>query len=66
MAKFAASPASAAGGSKILRCNCFHVFQDQLHGAGMRVFNRAPKGEPQGMKQFRCSVCKALRIVGKD
>ena len=44
------------GGSEIVRCDCIHKAQDELHGAWRRVANYARNGNnKQG--GYRCTVC---------
>lgn len=40
----------------ILRCVCSHEQQDQLHGKGMRVFNKCAG---KRVDIYRCTVCNA-------
>jgi hypothetical protein len=38
-------------GVKIIKCSCAHEYQDEMHGAQMRVHNVSPKGIA------KCTVC---------
>jgi len=48
----------------ILKCTCDHKFQDEQHGAQMRVFNRIPP-KPPVPEQWRCTVCERV-VSGKE
>ena len=45
----------------IATCTCKHTAQDELHGAGQRVFNWARKAGGSDTGAWRCTVCKALK-----
>jgi len=47
----------------IVKCNCTHKGQDELHGSGMRVFNLIPKGDKETQVKGRCTVCRAEKYV---
>lgn len=49
--------------AKIMPCKCAHKSQDQLHGAGLRVFNQTRESEG---KVYRCSVCLSTKSVGGE
>ena len=40
---------------KIIKCNCVHVVQDEIYGAGNRVANEMRTG------QLKCTVCGAIQ-----
>ena len=44
----------------ILRCDCAHTGQDDLHGKGLRVHNQTSKVNPT---IYRCTVCKKERAA---
>lgn len=46
----------------ILKCTCFHEYQDRIHGAGKRVHN--PTVGSGGQTMWRCTVCKSERSEG--
>lgn len=52
-------------GTEILKCTCRHAGQDELHGAGMRVHNRAGvSGRKKASEDdvvYRCTVCSKER-----
>ena len=50
MAKGALTTKSVKNGTTIVRCTCFHEFQDATYGRFMRVHNGSSKGP-------RCTVC---------
>ena len=43
--------------TKVMKCSCTNVQQDQIHGEKNRVFNSCKEGK--GEKKFRCTSCKA-------
>jgi hypothetical protein len=43
----------------LMKCSCRHTGQDNLHGEGIRVFNKVSKEN-----SFRCSVCKTEKGAG--
>jgi hypothetical protein len=43
----------------ILKCNCKHEHQDQIHGKNMRVHTTANKG-------WRCTVCNSMTPFPAD
>lgn len=45
---------SMKSGTKMVKCNCTHDYQDERYGKGNRVANLAPKA-----KVARCTVCGA-------
>lgn len=47
--------------TKIVRCNCKHVGQDQLHGRGRRVAN-SMTGKTG---YFKCTVCGTEHLAGR-
>lgn len=47
----------------IVKCNCNHKAQDELHGLGMRVFNLIPKGDKETQVKGRCTVCRAEKYI---
>jgi len=51
-----------ANGTKILKCNCHHDFQDLTYGKGNRVHNETLKGK-NGPIVWRCTVCSAERTA---
>lgn len=46
-------------GTKIIRCTCYHPFQDEKYGKGLRVHNRRKKDGKEG--GWRCTVCGTTR-----
>lgn len=44
----------------IKKCNCAHKKQDDLHGEGMRVYNKSASLKPQA----KCTVCNAIKSTG--
>lgn len=46
-------------GTKILKCDCIHEYQDKLYGKGMRVHT---SGNPQSTRpKFTCTVCTKIK-----
>lgn len=43
--------------TKIVKCTCQHEQQDNMYGKGNRVANSTSKAN-----QYRCTVCKTLRV----
>ena len=48
----------------VIKCSCKNDYQDQKHGATMRVFNPIKSGNP-GMGAYRCTICKATAYRAK-
>jgi hypothetical protein len=46
------------GGSELLKCDCVNTFQDNVHGAGMRVHNIG--GKDKG-KKATCTGCGKVK-----
>jgi len=46
----------------ISKCTCEHKGQDNLHGAGNRVFNKTAKGNATATV-VRCTVCGKEKSV---
>lgn len=44
--------------SRILRCNCNHLFQDERYGRRMRVHNPTRKSP---IPTYKCTVCGRTR-----
>jgi hypothetical protein len=47
-------------GTKIKTCSCPNVQQDQINGAGNRVFNKTAKKSGDTV-QYRCTSCGNLK-----
>ena len=47
----------------ILKCNCFHKFQNKTYGKGNRVHNLCKKSMPAGILKARCTVCGNVREI---
>ena len=43
--------------TKILKCNCIHVYQDSIYGLFMRLFNSCGKSKDK----YRCTVCGTVK-----
>lgn len=41
--------------SKVLKCACAHVYQDEQYGVGMRLYN--PCSGSGNEIEYRCTVC---------
>ena len=48
-------------GTKVMECTCKNNFQDAIHGAGRRVFNKTAKNDPA---EWRCTVCSTTKTTG--
>jgi len=49
----------------ILKCSCYHKFQDKEHGVGLRVHNWAAKASGGDSKPgYRCTVCLSVKAPG--
>lgn len=46
--------------TKVVRCNCYSVYQDDTYGKGLRVANKVVT-PPNSPAQFRCTVCGQVR-----
>jgi hypothetical protein len=51
--------------TKVMTCNCVNVQQDNIHGAGKRVFNRTAKKIGERFA-YRCTVCSTDRTPGES
>ena len=40
----------------ILKCKCYHKYQDKIHGKSMRVHNPLAKKNNENQR-WRCTVC---------
>ena len=46
--------------TKIMICNCNHIYQDNRYGKFMRVFNRCKKMK-ENTSLWRCTVCEKTK-----
>lgn len=46
---------------KVIKCNCHHVYQDDIYGEGMRYANLAAKSGG-----YRCTVCSELHKMNVE
>lgn len=50
----------------IMKCTCKHEGQDELHGKGMRVWNKTTKGKAASSADvWRCTVCRSEKAAAK-
>jgi len=47
----------------ILKCDCYHEYQDRRYGQGKRVHNACQPGEPRA---YRCTVCRRERAKKEE
>lgn len=50
----AKEPKASKSAMKVIRCTCYHEFQDQICGNKMRFHNLC-----HGKGEYRCTVCNS-------